>query len=87
MNVLIVDDDRLVGISLKTILEAEPDISVAALGTSGAEAPALYRKYRPDILLMDIRMEGVNGLDAAAEILSADSGAKILFLTTFSDDE
>lgn len=87
MNVLIVDDDRLAGISLKTILEAEPDISVTALGTSGAEAPSLYRKYRPDILLMDIRMEGVNGLDAAAEILASDADARILFLTTFSDDE
>ncbi len=87
MNVLIVDDDRLVGISLKTILEAEPDISVAALGSSGTEAVELYRKHRPDILLMDIRMEGQNGLDAAAEILALDPSAKILFLTTFSDDE
>lgn len=87
MNVLIIDDDRLVGLSLKTILEAEPDISVSALGTNGPEALLLYQKYRPDILLMDIRMEGKNGLDAAAEILAADAGANILFLTTFSDDE
>lgn len=87
MTVLIVDDDRLVGISLKTILEAEPDISVVALGTSGTQAVELYRKHRPDILLMDIRMEGKNGLDAAAEILASEPQAKILFLTTFSDDE
>lgn len=87
MNVLIVDDDRLVGISLKTILEAEPDISVPALGKDGAEAVSLYLEHHPDILLMDIRMEGMNGLDAATEILSNDPAAKILFLTTFSDDE
>ncbi|MBQ9768426.1 MAG: response regulator transcription factor [Lachnospiraceae bacterium] len=87
MNVLIVDDDRLVGISLKTILEAEPDITVPALGRDGLEAIALYQEHHPDILLMDIRMEGTNGLDAATEILAADPAAKILFLTTFSDDE
>lgn len=87
MNILIVDDDRLVGLSLKTILEAEEDISVCALGKSGSEAVSLYREHRPDILLMDIRMEGMNGLDAATEILAFEPSAKILFLTTFSDDE
>lgn len=87
MKVVIVDDDRLVGISLKTILEAEENITVAALGTDGAQAIALYKEHTPDILLMDIRMEGMNGLDAATEILSSDPAAKILFLTTFSDDE
>lgn len=87
MNVLIVDDDRVVGISLKTILEAEPDITVPALGKDGTEAIALYKEHRPDILLMDIRMEGMNGLDAATTILATDPSAKILFLTTFSDDE
>ena len=87
MKVLVVDDDRVVGISLKTILEAEPDITVPALGQDGSEAIALYKEHQPDILLMDIRMEGMNGLDAAATILATDSSAKILFLTTFSDDE
>ncbi len=87
MKVLVVDDDRVVGISLKTILEAEPDISVPALGRDGSEAIALYKEHHPDILLMDIRMEGMNGLDAATAILASDPAAKILFLTTFSDDE
>ena len=87
MKVLVVDDDRVVGISLKTILEAEPDISVPALGKDGAEAITLYKEHQPDILLMDIRMEGMNGLDAATTILATDPSARILFLTTFSDDE
>lgn len=87
MKVLIIDDDRLVGLSLKTILEAEKSIFVCALGRSGTEAVSLYQEHRPDILLMDIRMEGMNGLDAATQILSLDADAKILFLTTFSDDE
>lgn len=87
MKVLVVDDDRVVGISLKTILEAESDITVPALGRDGAEAVSLYRAHQPDILLMDIRMEGMNGLDAASSILSEYPAANILFLTTFSDDE
>ena len=56
MKVLIVDDDRLVAASLKTIVESDPDIEVLATGNSGDEAIELYRTYNPDVLLMDIRM-------------------------------
>lgn len=87
MKVLVIDDDQLVAISLKTILEADPEIEVAATGHNGKEAIAFYEKYRPDVLLMDIRMEEMTGLEAAEEILKRNSDAKILFLTTFSDDE
>lgn len=87
MRVLIVDDDRLVAVSLKTILEADTEIEVAATGNSGQEAIDLYTECQPDILLMDIRMEGMTGLEAAERILKEDKAAKILFLTTFSDDE
>lgn len=87
MKVLVVDDDKLVAISLKTILEADASIEVAGIGNSGAEAMELYRNTQPDVLLMDIRMEGMSGLEAAEHILKEDSEAKILFLTTFSDDE
>lgn len=87
MKVLVIDDDQLVAISLKTILEADSEIEVAATGHNGKEAIAFYEKYRPDVLLMDIRMEEMTGLEAADEILKRNSDAKILFLTTFSDDE
>ncbi|MDR3643537.1 MAG: response regulator transcription factor, partial [Clostridia bacterium] len=87
MKIVIVDDDRLVGASLKTIVEAEPGFTVAAVGSSGREAIALYEKHRPDVLLMDIRMDGMTGLEAGEKILKTYSRAKILFLTTFSDDE
>lgn len=87
MRVLVVDDDKLVAISLKTILEADGDISVVGMGHSGEEAIALYREHQPDVLLMDIRMEGMTGLEAAECILKEFKAAKILFLTTFSDDE
>lgn len=87
MRVLVVDDDKLVAISLKTILEADASVRVIAMGHSGEEAIELYRKHQPDVLLMDIRMTNMSGLDAAECILKEYKAAKILFLTTFSDDE
>lgn len=87
MRVLLIDDDKLVCVSLKTILEAEGDIEVVGCGFSGKDAIELYDKLNPDILLMDIRMEGVTGIEAAETILNKYENAKILFLTTFSDDE
>lgn len=87
MNIVVVDDDKIVAMSLKTILEATGDITVSALGSSGSEAVELYRSHKPDVLLMDIRMEGMTGLEAGEIILREDSSAKILYLTTFSDDE
>lgn len=87
MNVLIIDDDSLVSMSLKTILEATGNITVLATGKNGQEAIQLYDQYTPDVLLMDIRMEGMTGLEAGAKILENHPDAKILFLTTFSDDE
>ena len=87
MKVVIVDDDQLVALSLKTILEADARVTVVATGTDGTDAAALYRKEHPDVLLMDIQMKPVSGLDAAEEILQSDPQAKILFLTTFSDSE
>ena len=68
MRILIVDDDALVCSSLKTILEAK-NIQVDAIGNSGEEAIALYRQYQSDVLLMDIRMEKMNGVEASEAIL------------------
>ena len=87
MNIIIIDDDKLVRMSLKTIIEASSDIKVLATGESGEEAITLYSEHRPDILLMDIRMGGMTGIDAAKEILKTSFDARILFLTTFADDE
>ena len=87
MRVLIVDDDALVAQSLSTILSVEDDVEVVGLGCSGPEATERYRELTPDILLMDIQMPGGDGLSAAEQILAEDAGARIVFLTTFSDDE
>lgn len=87
INILVVDDDPLVAMSIKTILEAGEKIKVLATGDSGEKAIELYEQHNPDLLLMDIRMGGMTGLEAAEEILSRFPDAKILLLTTFSDDE
>ncbi len=87
IRILIVDDDYLITTALKTILEAEKDISVCASGKDGTEAVRLYEEFLPDLLLMDIRMEQMDGLKASEEILQSHPDARILLLTTFSDDE
>ena len=87
IKVIVIDDDHLVALSLKTILEASGNIDIAATGKDGSEALELYRAYRPDVLVMDIRMKNVTGLEAAGEVLDEFADAKILLLTTFNDDE
>lgn len=87
MKIVIVDDDVFVSGALTTILEASEKVTVAASGTDGKEAAELYKIHQPDVLLMDIRMKEKSGLDASAEILEEFPDAKILLLTTFSDDE
>ena len=87
MKIIIVDDDCLVAGALKTILEVNEDVEVLATGADGKEACELYERYEPDVLLMDIRMEKMDGLEASRSILSRYPKANILLLTTFSDDE
>lgn len=87
MKIVIVDDDCLVTGALKTILEVNEDVNVVATGLDGRDAVLLYGEHKPDVLLMDIRMKNIDGLEAATEILHVYPEANILLLTTFLDDE
>lgn len=87
MNIVIIDDDKLVAVSLKTILESTDSVKVLAMGSCGEEAIELYSLLKPDVLLMDIRMNGMSGIEAGEKILAGYPDARILYLTTFSDDE
>lgn len=87
MNIIIVDDDRLVCMALKTILEAEEGFQIINIGNSADEAITLYSKHQPDLMLMDIRMGEKTGIDAGKIILEKNPLAKILYLTTFDDNE
>ena len=87
MRVVLIDDDQLVCMSLKIILEADASIEVVAVGNDGSEALPLYREHTPDVLLMDIRMQKMTGTMALEGLLKEFPDAKVLFLTTFLDDE
>lgn len=87
MNIIIIDDDSLVALSLKTILESTGKVGILACGGSGSEAVELYETLSPDVILMDIRMKDMTGIEAGEIILKKHPDARILYLTTFSDDE
>lgn len=86
VRVVVIDDDPFVCASLQTILDAQQDIEVVAVGSSGPEAVDLYGEHAPDVLLMDIQMAGGDGLAAAEQILAAHPSCRVVFLTTFADD-
>jgi len=87
LRIVIIDDDPMVSLSLTTILEASGNIKVVATGSDGSQALSLYKENMPDVLLTDIRMKDVTGLEAAADVLGEFPDAKLLLLTTFNDDE
>jgi DNA-binding NarL/FixJ family response regulator len=88
ISVLIVDDEELVRSGLRMILEAEPDITVVGQAGDGAEAVTRARQLSPDVVLMDIRMPTVDGLEATRQLLGdAATGPKVVILTTFDLDE
>jgi len=89
IRVVLADDQALVRGGLRALIEAEPDLSVAGEATNGARAVALVRAQRPDVVLMDIRMPGVDGLEATRQIAAEDalSAVRVLILTTFEVDE
>ncbi len=86
MNIVIVDDDALVVSALQTILEGSGH-TVLGTGSNGEEAVSLYCSHKPDLLMTDIRMTGMTGLEASKKILEEDGEANILLITTFKDDE
>jgi DNA-binding NarL/FixJ family response regulator len=87
IRVLIVDDQALVRGGFRMILDAQKDIQVVAEAGDGREALASVREVEPDVVLMDIRMPEMDGLEATRRLLSGDGGPRVLILTTFDADE
>jgi DNA-binding NarL/FixJ family response regulator len=89
VRVLIADDQQLIRAGFRMILAAEPDIEVVGEATTGAEAVTLTRELGPDVVLMDIRMPELDGIEATRRILAQDRNPspKVLILTTFDLDE
>jgi DNA-binding NarL/FixJ family response regulator len=87
IRVLVVDDEALVRSGLRMILEAAGDIVVVGEARDGAEAVSATVRLRPEVVLMDIRMPGTDGLAAAARIVAGADAPKVVMLTTFDLDE
>ncbi len=85
-TVLIADDQALVRVGLRKILESEPELSVAGEASDGEEAVEAVRRLRPDVVLMDIRMPVLDGIEATRRIVATRSGVRVLMLTTFGLD-
>jgi DNA-binding NarL/FixJ family response regulator len=87
ISVLIADDQDLVREGLRMLLEAEADLAVAGEAADGSQALAQARLLDPDVILMDVRMPRMNGIEATTLLIQAGSPARILMLTTFNLDE
>lgn len=87
IRVLIVDDQMLMRQGLATLLELEPDLEVAGQAGDGIEAVALVRELKPHVVLMDVRMPRLNGVDATRLVRAQAPETQVIILTTFDDDE
>jgi DNA-binding NarL/FixJ family response regulator len=87
IRVLVADDQSMVRAGFRMLLSGEPDIEIVAEAANGLEAVSQAARFEPTVVLMDIRMPELDGLEAARRILAADPHARVLILTTFGLDE
>lgn len=87
IRVLIVDDHEIVREGLQTLLAEEPDFEVVGMTGDGARAVALTEQKKPDVVLMDLLMPGLDGIEATRRIVAHDPGVRVLVLTTYADDQ
>jgi DNA-binding NarL/FixJ family response regulator len=87
IHVILADDQPLIRSGLRMLIEHTPDIDVAGEAGTGAEAVQLVRDADPDVVVMDIRMPGMDGIEATQLITAGDARARVVVLTTFDDDD
>jgi DNA-binding NarL/FixJ family response regulator len=86
-SVLLVDDQELMRMAFRMVIESQPDLRVAGEASNGAEAVRQVAALQPDVVLMDVRMPDLDGVEAARRIVASGSDARIIILTTFDLDE
>ena len=87
IRVLLVDDQQMIRAGLRMLCEAQPDLEVVGEAGDGREAVTLAARLSPDVVVMDLRMPGVDGITATGRILAARPATRVLVLTTFGDDD
>lgn len=87
MRVLLVDDEALIRAGLRMMIESQPDIRVVDEASDGREAVELAIRHQPDVILMDIQMPHLSGIDATRRITAVDDPPRVVVLTTFGNDE
>ncbi|SBT40959.1 response regulator [Micromonospora auratinigra] len=87
IRVLLVDDQHLIRAGLRMLCDAQPDIEVVGEADNGREAIVLAVRLRPDVVVMDLRMPGVDGITATSRVLADRPATRVLVLTTFGDDD
>ena len=87
VRVLLVDDQALLRMGFRMVLEAEEDIEVVGEAADGTSALSMVRALKPDVVLMDVRMPGVDGIEATAQVVAEHPDSRVLILTTFDLDE
>ncbi|GAA1143195.1 DNA-binding NarL/FixJ family response regulator [Kitasatospora gansuensis] len=88
IRVVIADDERLVRLGLRAILDAEPDLTVVGEAATGAEVIPVVRELRPDVVLMDVRMPQIDGIRATEQLMAdLDPAPRVLVVTTFENDD
>ncbi|MGW0203348.1 response regulator, partial [Nonomuraea sp. NPDC003201] len=87
LRVVIADDEDLIRAGLRIIIDAEPDLTVVGEAADGAAVLPLVRRERPDVVLMDVRMPALDGIQATERLLALDAPPKVLVVTTFENDD
>jgi DNA-binding NarL/FixJ family response regulator len=87
IRIVIAEDHLIARVGVKTILNTQPDMTVVGEAANGTQAVELYRKYRPDVTLMDVRMPVMNGVEAIVAIRAEFADARIIALSTYGGDE
>jgi len=87
IRILLVDDHAIVRLGLMTLLNDQPNMEVVAEASTSAEAVLAVEKFKPDVVLMDIRLPGEGGIEAARQVTSRFPNSKVVMLTSFADDD